>query len=95
MSPTREQVENLKAQWRGDGSWDIEETPGFEEYREELQKYRAQVEEADRMARVRHLQRKSEELGCPGNTALAVYVERLEDKLERLELKLERLGDRA
>lgn len=81
---TREQVEKLKRDWQADGSWDLEETPGFGEHREELRKYRARVEEAERMARVRELQRKSEELGCPGNTALAAYVERLENKIDSL-----------
>lgn len=34
--PSREDVENLKASWAKDGCWDIEETEGFEAYREEL-----------------------------------------------------------
>jgi hypothetical protein len=37
---TREQVEALKKQWLTDGAWDIENTPGFEEYREELLAFR-------------------------------------------------------
>lgn len=35
-TPTREQVEALKANWRGDPCWDIEDTEGFEAYRDEL-----------------------------------------------------------
>lgn len=33
---TREEVEKLKENWKKDPYWDIEETEGFEEYREEL-----------------------------------------------------------
>lgn len=33
---TRQEVEDLKAEWRSDPCWDIESTEGFEEYKEEL-----------------------------------------------------------
>jgi len=33
---TRAEVDELKRQWKRDPIWDIEETEGFEEYREEL-----------------------------------------------------------
>jgi len=33
---TREEVEALKLNWQKDPIWDIEDTEGFEEYREEL-----------------------------------------------------------
>lgn len=33
-------IEKLKADWMRDGSWDIEDTEGFEEHREELLKFR-------------------------------------------------------
>lgn len=33
---TREEVEDLKRQWLRDPCWDIEDTPGFEEYAVEL-----------------------------------------------------------
>lgn len=39
---TRLQVEDLKRQWLTDGAWDIENTPGFEEYRDELLDFRRQ-----------------------------------------------------
>lgn len=38
--PTREEVEDLKNQWAAYGSRDIEETDGFEAYREELAAFR-------------------------------------------------------
>lgn len=37
---TRDEVEQLKRQWSQDPIWDIEDTEGFEDYREELRAYR-------------------------------------------------------
>lgn len=36
---TREEVENLKSNWHNDPCWDIENTEGFEEYKDELKAY--------------------------------------------------------
>ena len=41
---TREEVEKLKAEWLEDDSWDIEDTEGFEEYRDELYILRLETE---------------------------------------------------
>ena len=38
------EIERLKADWSGDGGWDIEDAEGFEEHRDELIAYRKQVE---------------------------------------------------
>ena len=37
--PTREEIEKLKESWRRDPCWDIKDTEGFAEYREELRLY--------------------------------------------------------
>jgi hypothetical protein len=42
---TREEVESLKRSWRNDPIWDIEDTEGFEEHREELLAFRVEMEE--------------------------------------------------
>lgn len=46
-------IDQLKASWHGDRSWDIEDTEGFEEHRDELRAYRLDVEarEAKRAAK--------------------------------------------
>jgi hypothetical protein len=44
-------VDTLKAQWLRDPCWDIEDTEGFEDHREELLAYRFAQEERWRMAR--------------------------------------------
>jgi hypothetical protein len=42
---TREEVEDLKDNWLLDPIYDLEETEGFEDYRDELLAYRIDIEE--------------------------------------------------
>ncbi len=41
---SREEVEKLKRDWRRDPVWDIYDTEGFEDYRDELMEFQKQVE---------------------------------------------------
>ncbi len=41
---TRDEIEQLKADWRADQGWDLAETEGFEDHAVELAAYQAQVE---------------------------------------------------
>lgn len=41
---TREDVDRLKSGWKDDPIWDIEETPGFEDFRDELKSFRQTCE---------------------------------------------------
>jgi hypothetical protein len=41
---TEKEIEDLKANWIKDPCWDIEDTEGFEEHKEELLAYRLQIE---------------------------------------------------
>jgi predicted HTH transcriptional regulator len=43
---TREEVEKLKRDWFRDAIWDIEDTEGFEEYRDELKEYSEKCQKA-------------------------------------------------
>lgn len=46
---TAEEIQALKDNWRKDPCWDIEDTEGFEDHKDELLAYRLEVEaEADR-----------------------------------------------
>ena len=51
---TRDEVEKLKEHWAKDPCWDIEDTEGFEEYREELITYRKAKEAEWILARLKH-----------------------------------------
>jgi len=39
MAKSREEIEHLKAEWTRDPCWEIYDTKGFEDHREELKKY--------------------------------------------------------
>ena len=56
MAKSNEEIEKLKANWRSDPIWDLEDTEGFEDYRGELKAYsdniKAQWEEAATKHRV-------------------------------------------
>ena len=88
---TREEVENLKANWRYDPCWNIEDTQGFEGHKDELLAYRILCESERAEKRRICLSELSEKLGIPGNTKLAEYVEGLEYRIEQLEERLEKI----
>lgn len=54
---TKQEIDQLKSDWNGDGGWDLEDAEGFEEHREELLAYRKQVEaqRAERRAKEHEL----------------------------------------
>lgn len=64
MPKTKEEVEELKRNWKHDPNWDIEDTEGFEDYREELVKFREENETGWAMARRREYDRCAAKL-CP------------------------------
>lgn len=75
-------LQDLKASWCADPTWDIEETEGFEAHRVELVTYRHQQEAKWENERQEKLRKRADELGCPGNIKLAQYVDALESRLE-------------
>lgn len=83
-----QELSDLKCQWLNDPCWDIEDTEGFEAHRVELLAFREQQEVKWSNERVSRVQAKAEQLGVPGNTALANYVLALEQRLSALEAKL-------
>ena len=74
---TQEQIEKLKADWRNDPCWDIEDTEGFEDHKEELLAYRKQVKaEWEQKARERadkRAKKMKEETGITDQAA-ALYL---------------------
>lgn len=89
---TREDVEALKASWVTDACWDIEDTEGFEAYREELIAFSQQMQAQWKAEQQRKREQKAEELGVPGNLALADYVTRLEQRIADLEKNVEAIA---
>lgn len=82
---TAEQIRNIKAVWLNDPTWDIEDTEGFEDHREELLAYRLETEARWESEHKEQLVKKAEEIGCPGNLKLAEYVMGLERRIAAID----------
>lgn len=88
---TREQVEEIKRQWLCDPCWDIEETEGFREYKEELFAFRKQYEKDWKRQYEARVAMKARSIGCPDNFILAEYVMNLESRIEELSRQIEKI----
>lgn len=76
---------NLKAQWRRDPSWDIEDTKGFEAWHDELLAWRMAEQAAFMSDEDERLERKAAVLHC--SVELVGYIEILERRIKALEDK--------
>lgn len=85
MIKTTAEVDALKQNWLNDPCWDIETTEGFEDHHDNLLAFRLEREAAWQRKRSMQLAERAVELGVPGNLVLALYVEKLEDRIGRLE----------
>ena len=94
---TKEQVEVLKKNWLNDACWDIEETEGFEGYKQELKDFRLNQEREWRAREYNRLYNKAVSLGIDKlgdkdnetNLELVKYLESLEQRIQSLEHKTE------
>lgn len=83
-----EEIEALKANWRADPCWDLENTEGFERYKGELLRYRHQMEIDWRDKSQARLIKMANDLDIPGKVVLVEYLERLQAKIDDLSHKL-------
>jgi len=79
---TAKQIHDLKVDWLGDPSWDIEDTMGFELYYYELRAYRETVQKIDNEREAERLEGVAKGLGC--SIELVGYIEHLERQIQRL-----------
>jgi hypothetical protein len=77
---SRQEVEELKNNWRNDPCWDIEQTDGFEEYRDELKTYRLDMVAKWRAQEYNRLFERARDLG----------IDQLGDKDNEVDLRLMR-----
>ena len=89
---TREEVEALKKNWMGDSCWDIYETEGFEEYRDELMEFQANKEQDWRAKEYNRVYDFATSIGIENlregvetNLELAKYLLKLEARILELE----------
>lgn len=87
----QDDIKQLKGEWLHDPCWNIEDTEGFEAYRDELLAFRLATEAAQAAVWKATLEDKAEAIGCPLNTKLAEYVLRLEACIDRLNARLDRI----
>ena len=98
---TRIEVEALKRNWRDDPCWDIYETEGFEEYRDELVTFQTNMNQEWRAKEYNRIYSFAESLGLVNHSnsdeeslELAKYLDKLETRLETriagIEARLER-----
>lgn len=62
---TREQVEALKENWKADPVFDLENTAGFEEYRDELIAYSKKIDQENANKHKRNIEKKCTEIHLP------------------------------
>ena len=86
---TREEVDDLKWQWAESPIWDIEDTEGFDGYRDELLHFSIVQKAEWKQAAHDRLVAFAEEWGIPGNLRLAEHIQRLERRVADLEQKSE------
>jgi hypothetical protein len=88
-SPTGEEVRSLMRDWAADPVWDLEDTPGFEAYRDELREFAERTRaEGERVYRA-ELAAYARSIRIPANLPLAEYVRGLERRVARLEERLD------
>lgn len=85
MRKSEAEIEALKRNWHYDPIWDIEETEGFEDHKEELKAYREQVSAEYEQKEHTRLSEKAAMFGIPGKIELVRYIETLEFKIDRIQ----------
>jgi len=89
---TGEEIDALISEWISDPCWHLEDSEGFEAYRQYLLEIRLKHErnweewQKEKQKREqRELLKKSTDIGCEGNLQLAAYVLGLERRLQQVE----------
>ena len=85
MKPEAE-LKELMQQWENDPCWDIEETEGFEFYKEFLKNYRLNKEAEWKKEIDEKYHKVALALGC--SSMLAKYIYSLEERIKTLEEKI-------
>ena len=87
---SREEIESLKADWKRDRDWDIENTEGFEQHQNELLEFRLRCEAEWLLQDAKAEQKYQSEVLALANTLntstqLAEYVLTLKERIQQLE----------
>lgn len=91
---TTEEIEALKANWRNDPHWDIEDTEGFELHRDELTAYQKEWEARRKSQQEQRILQFAAPLGLEDNLPLARYLMWQETTIEKLRATVQQLQER-
>lgn len=80
------EIQDLKFDWKLDPCWDIEDTPGFEVWHDDLAAWRRWYEDQQAHHEMLRIGMKTAELGI--NAALLKYIETLEFRISQLEKQI-------
>jgi ribosomal protein L6P/L9E len=83
---TREDVENLKANWISDPCYNLETVEGFEEYSNELRRFQTMMESKWKNEYNDMIKSLSEKYEC--SFKLAEYIYNLEIKLQKIQNRI-------
>jgi hypothetical protein len=86
---TKVEIDNLKAGWKSDPCWDIEDTEGFEEHKTELAEWRAHFEAEWQIREDNRIAARAKLLEC--SPALVRYLENLERRIDEKAIRLDAL----
>ena len=80
---TEQDLRDLIINWESDPCWNIEETEGFEEYKESLKSFRLEKEAEWKAERETTIKEKRKKYGC--NEEMLKLIETLQHRIEILE----------
>lgn len=86
MKKSWKEIDALKASWLADPSWDLEDTEGFEDYKDELRRFQWTTLAEQHEVETSRIQELANDAGC--SFKCAEYIDKLETRIERLEEKL-------
>lgn len=86
---TTEEIEDLKAQWLADPSWDIEQTEGFEAHEAALTDFHEQHRRIWDIAAFKHTESECNRLGC--SPQMLSRLKFLESRIDSLSRELAKL----
>jgi len=90
---TREELEQLKKEWLKDPCWDIYDTEGFEEYKDELKAYQKDIDDKYEAQRQKERDIESSEAVQLGVHGLYRIIKDLHLKIENQQLAIDYLID--
>lgn len=93
MARTVEEIEKLKRNWKSDPHWDLYDTDGFEEHKDELKAYQEECEakwKEEREKEEKAIDEQAESLGIKGLYRMIIQHKEL---LERHQRAIEVLAD--